>query len=43
MAFKMNPMRSERICSLGRKLQHLFASFADTFSSQWLERTLDDS
>lgn len=42
MAFKMNPHRSERICSLGRKLSHIQANFADTFSSQWLERSLDD-
>ncbi|KAG7006462.1 adenylosuccinate lyase [Physcia stellaris] len=43
MAFKMNPMRSERICSLGRKLSNISTNFSDTFSSQWLERTLDDS
>ncbi|KAL8715107.1 MAG: hypothetical protein Q9220_001064 [cf. Caloplaca sp. 1 TL-2023] len=43
MAFKMNPMRSERICSLGRKLSILSANFSSTFSNQWLERTLDDS
>ncbi|KAL8773314.1 MAG: hypothetical protein Q9209_001708 [Squamulea sp. 1 TL-2023] len=43
MAFKSNPMRSERICSLGRKLSNISANFSDTFSSQWLERTLDDS
>jgi adenylosuccinate lyase len=39
----MNPMRSERICSLGRKLSNISANFSNTFSSQWLERTLDDS
>jgi adenylosuccinate lyase len=43
MGYKMNPMRSERICSLGRKLSNISADFSDTFSSQWLERTLDDS
>lgn len=43
MAFKSNPMRSERICSLGRKLTTLPNNFSSTFSSQWLERTLDDS
>jgi adenylosuccinate lyase len=43
MAFKMNPMRSERICALGRKLSHIPTCFADTFSDQWLERSLDDS
>ena len=43
MAFKTNPMRSERICSLGRKLRNLPNDFSATFASQWLERTLDDS
>ncbi|KAI4219059.1 MAG: hypothetical protein LQ349_008469 [Xanthoria aureola] len=43
MAFKSNPMRSERICSLGRKLSNISTNFSATFSSQWLERTLDDS
>lgn len=35
--------RSERICSLGRKLSNLPNDFSETFSGQWLERTLDDS
>lgn len=43
MAFKMNPQRSERICSLGRKLSNISTNFSHTFSSQWLERSLDDS
>ncbi|MCJ1357170.1 MAG: adenylosuccinase ade13 [Icmadophila ericetorum] len=43
MSFKQNPMRSERICSLGRKLSNISTNFSHTFSSQWLERTLDDS
>ncbi|PTB63059.1 Adenylosuccinate lyase [Trichoderma citrinoviride] len=43
MAFKRNPMRSERICSLSRALMAKPASFANTLSTQWMERTLDDS
>ncbi|RMZ87046.1 hypothetical protein DV736_g5727, partial [Chaetothyriales sp. CBS 134916] len=43
MAYKRNPMRSERMCSLGRKLQTLPAGFAGTYAHQWFERTLDDS
>jgi adenylosuccinate lyase len=43
MSFKQNPMRSERICSLGRKLSNITTNFSHTFSSQWLERSLDDS
>ncbi|KAL8976129.1 MAG: hypothetical protein Q9205_007806 [Flavoplaca limonia] len=33
MAFKSNPMRSERICSLGRKLSTINTNFSATFSS----------
>lgn len=36
-------MRSERICSLSRELMSKPASFANTLSDQWMERTLDDS
>jgi len=43
MAYKRNPMRSERICSLGRFVASLESSPAATLSTQWLERTLDDS
>lgn len=43
MAYKRNPMRSERICSLGRKLQNLPMDAVATYSHQWFERTLDDS
>lgn len=43
MAYKRNPMRSERMTGLGRKLMGLPADFAATFANQWFERTLDDS
>ncbi|CAK4030239.1 Adenylosuccinate lyase [Lecanosticta acicola] len=43
MAYKRNPMRSERLCSLGRKLHNFSADAEQTYASQWLERSLDDS
>jgi adenylosuccinate lyase len=43
MAYKRNPMRSERMTGLARKLMHLPLDFSATYSNQWFERTLDDS
>ncbi|MBQ1367928.1 MAG: adenylosuccinate lyase [Firmicutes bacterium] len=43
MAYKRNPMRSERICSLSRYVMANALNPAMTASTQWFERTLDDS
>ena len=43
MAYKSNPMHAERICALSRYLMTDVMNGTLTASSQWFERTLDDS
>ena len=43
MAYKRNPMRSERICALSRHVMAVVQDAQMTAATQWFERTLDDS
>jgi len=43
MAYKRNPMRSERCCALAKHMMALYFNATQTHSTQWFERTLDDS
>ena len=43
MAYKRNPMRSERIASLANYVMVTALNPAITSATQWFERTLDDS
>ncbi|MED5374052.1 MAG: adenylosuccinate lyase [Myxococcota bacterium] len=43
MAYKRNPMRSERVCALSRHIITLSQDSAWTAALQWMERSLDDS
>ena len=43
MAYKRNPMRSERISSLSKFIMSSLQNLSFVSSTQWFERTLDDS
>lgn len=43
MAYKRNPMRSERCCALAKHMMAVYFNTLQVHSTQWFERTLDDS
>ncbi|NIZ18807.1 lyase family protein [Entomospira culicis] len=43
MAYKRNPMKAERVSALAKWVSSLHSGSVSTASTQWLERTLDDS
>ncbi|MGL4525221.1 MAG: adenylosuccinate lyase [Spirochaetia bacterium] len=43
MAYKRNPIKSERACSIAKFVMSLFANTQMVAATQWLERSLDDS
>ncbi|NIZ40788.1 adenylosuccinate lyase [Entomospira entomophila] len=43
MAYKRNPMKAERVSSLAKWVMSLYQGAVTTATTQWFERTLDDS
>jgi len=43
MAYKRNPMRCERVCSISKYLMSFTNTMSSVHANQWFERTLDDS